>query len=185
MHYERQLRLRVLEALELSAKQFRTREELFPIRIPREPSGSTNSSSAPSATTAQRSIRPRCARAPCFASSGTMGARGTRGSSCCHLSCGSSATTWRGMKNARARLRRAKRRRRNRPAVPHPPLGIGGRDLRHRDGGRRSDRVRSSIADRAFLVDVFVNLFEVRAMEAAIAPTSRSGAIAGDGTTAG
>ena len=28
--------------------------------------------------------------------------------------------------------------------------------------------MRSSIADRAFLVDVFVNLFEVRAMEAAI-----------------
>ena len=26
-------------------------------------------------------------------------------------------------------------------------------------------RVRSSIADRAFLVDMFVNLFEVRAME--------------------
>ena len=31
------MRLRVLEALELAAKQFRTREELFPIRIPREP----------------------------------------------------------------------------------------------------------------------------------------------------
>ena len=29
-------------------------------------------------------------------------------------------------------------------------------------------RVRSSIADRAFLVDVFVTLFEVRAMEAEI-----------------
>jgi hypothetical protein len=28
--------------------------------------------------------------------------------------------------------------------------------------------VRSSIADRGFLVDVFVNLFEVRSMEAAV-----------------
>ena len=37
VHFQRQLRLRVLEALELAAKQFRTREELFPIRIPREP----------------------------------------------------------------------------------------------------------------------------------------------------
>ena len=37
VHFQRQLRLRVLEALELTAKQFRTREELFPIRIPREP----------------------------------------------------------------------------------------------------------------------------------------------------
>ena len=34
--------------------------------------------------------------------------------------------------------------------------------------GGAPTRVRSSIADRAFLVDVFVNLFEVRAMEAAI-----------------
>ena len=37
VHFQRQLRLRVLERLELAAKQFRTREELFPIRIPREP----------------------------------------------------------------------------------------------------------------------------------------------------
>ena len=37
MHFQRQLRLRVLEALEHAAKQFRTREELFPLRIPREP----------------------------------------------------------------------------------------------------------------------------------------------------
>jgi len=37
VHVQRQQRLRILEALELEAKQFRTREELFPIRIPREP----------------------------------------------------------------------------------------------------------------------------------------------------
>ena len=36
------------------------------------------------------------------------------------------------------------------------------------EGGGAPARVRSSIADRAFLVDVFVNLFEVRAMESEI-----------------
>lgn len=33
----RQLRLRVLEALEERVKQFRTREEIYPLRIPRDP----------------------------------------------------------------------------------------------------------------------------------------------------
>lgn len=34
---QRQLRLRVLEALERTVKQFRTREELWPLRVPAEP----------------------------------------------------------------------------------------------------------------------------------------------------
>jgi hypothetical protein len=33
----RQIRVRVLEALEREVKQFRTREELYPLRVPREP----------------------------------------------------------------------------------------------------------------------------------------------------
>ena len=37
MHYQRQLRLRVLEALEQRLKQFTSREELWPLRVPREP----------------------------------------------------------------------------------------------------------------------------------------------------
>jgi hypothetical protein len=37
MHHHRQQRLKVLEALEAEARQFRTRQELFPLRIPREP----------------------------------------------------------------------------------------------------------------------------------------------------
>jgi len=37
MFAARQLRLRVLEALELRVKQFLRREELWPLRIPREP----------------------------------------------------------------------------------------------------------------------------------------------------
>ena len=37
MFAARQLRLRVLEALELRIKQFLRREELWPLRIPREP----------------------------------------------------------------------------------------------------------------------------------------------------
>src|SRR5436190_1118598 len=38
-HERRQLRVRVLEALEGLAKQFRRREELWPLRVPREPVG--------------------------------------------------------------------------------------------------------------------------------------------------
>ena len=34
---QRQLRIRVLEALERRAKQFRSREELWPLRVPGEP----------------------------------------------------------------------------------------------------------------------------------------------------
>lgn len=37
MYFERQLRLRVLEALELRVKQFKTREDLWPLRVPHEP----------------------------------------------------------------------------------------------------------------------------------------------------
>ena len=33
----RQLRLRILEALEALVKQFRTREDIYPLRVPREP----------------------------------------------------------------------------------------------------------------------------------------------------
>ena len=36
---QRQLRTRVLEALEVRVKQFRRREELWPIRVPVEPVG--------------------------------------------------------------------------------------------------------------------------------------------------
>lgn len=37
MPASRQLRLRVLEALDQRVKQFRTREDLYPLRVPREP----------------------------------------------------------------------------------------------------------------------------------------------------
>jgi hypothetical protein len=37
VHFQRQLRLRVIEALEQRLKQFTSREELWPLRVPREP----------------------------------------------------------------------------------------------------------------------------------------------------
>ena len=37
MYARRELRVRVLEALERIVKQFRTREELYPLRVPVEP----------------------------------------------------------------------------------------------------------------------------------------------------
>ena len=37
MYARRELRVRVLDALERIVKQFRTREELYPLRVPAEP----------------------------------------------------------------------------------------------------------------------------------------------------
>ena len=168
MHFERQLRLRVLEALELAAKQFRTREELFPIRIPREPIrlddvieralGDDSARFDPSIAPRAHDPPPRVGR---WQRVGRVG----------HHAAVAAA--------ALLRLGRT-----TKPACSRP----GGRNagdetdrqfltlLSESAGetfgiemaGGAPTRVRSSIADRAFLVDVFVNLFEVRAMEGTI-----------------
>jgi hypothetical protein len=167
VHIQRQQRLRVLEALELEAKQFRTREELFPIRVPREPLRLDD--------IVDRALGDQGRR---FDLS-TLRAR-----TLLHLEWDdrSEWDAWVIMLPSQLRLFCDSGQEETRV------LGSGGRNagdetdrqflslLSESAGetfgiemsGGAPSRVRSSIADRGFLVDVFVNLFEVRSMEAAV-----------------
>ena len=157
----------MLEALELEAKQFRTREELFPIRIPREPVSLDD--------VIERALGDE---APRFDPS-TLRAR-----TLLHLEWndGSAWDAWVIMLPSQLRLFC------DTGAEETRVLGSGGRNagdetdrqfltlLSESAGetfgiemsGGAPSRVRCSIVDRDFLVDVFVNLFEVLGMEAAI-----------------
>jgi hypothetical protein len=167
VHFQRQLRVRVLEALELAAKQFRTREELFPIRIPREPIRLDD--------VIERALGDDRRR---------FDPASLRARTLLHLEWddGSVWDAWVIMLPSQLRLFCDSGEEETRV------LASGGRNagdetdrqflmlLSESAGdtfgiemsGGAPTRVRSSIADRAFLVDVFVNLFEVRHMEAEI-----------------
>ncbi len=167
MHFQRQLRLRVLEALEDAAKQFRTREELFPIRIPREPIrlddlveralGDDHRSFDPS------SIRARTLLHLEWDDGSLWEAWVIMLPSQLRLFCDSGAEETRvlasGGRNAGDETDRQFLMLLSESA---------GETFGIEMAGGAPTRVRSSIADRAFLVDVFVNLFEVRAMESEI-----------------
>ncbi|HEY6615109.1 MAG TPA: hypothetical protein VIZ32_11340 [Vicinamibacterales bacterium] len=167
MHFQRQLRLRVLEALEDAAKQFRTREELFPIRIPREPIrlddlveralGDDHRSFDPS------SIRTRTLLRLEWDDGSLWEAWVVMLPSQLRLFCDSGAEETRvlasGGRNAGDETDRQFLMLLSESA---------GETFGIEMAGGAPTRVRSSIADRAFLVDVFVNLFEVRAMESEI-----------------
>ena len=167
MHFQRQLRLRVLEALEDAAKQFRTREELFPIRIPREPIrlddlveralGDDHRSFDPSSIRARTLLRLEWDDGSLWEAWVIMLPSQLR------LFCDSGAEETRvlasGGRNAGDETDRQFLMLLSESA---------GETFGIEMAGGAPTRVRSSIADRAFLVDVFVNLFEVRAMESEI-----------------
>jgi hypothetical protein len=167
VHAQRQQRSRILEALELEAKQFRTREELFPIRIPREPLSLDAIIDRVLGDEGRRfdvsTLRARTLLHLEWEDGGDWDAWVIMLPSQLRLFCDSGDDETR-------------------------VLGSGGRNA-----GDETDRqfltllsesagevfgiemsggaptlVRSSIADRNFLIDVFVNLFEVREMEALI-----------------
>jgi hypothetical protein len=157
----------VLEALEDAAKQFRTREELFPIRIPREPIrlddlveralGDDHRSFDPS------SIRTRTLLRLEWDDGSLWEAWVVMLPSQLRLFCDSGAEETRvlasGGRNAGDDTDRQFLMLLSESA---------GETFGIEMAGGAPTRVRSSIADRAFLVDVFVNLFEVRAMESEI-----------------
>ena len=167
MHFERQLRLRVLEALELEAKQFRTREELFPIRIPREPIrldeviertlGDDSARFNPS------SIRARTILHLEWDDGSVWDAWVIMLPSQLRLFCDSGADETRVLASG-GRNAGDETDRQFLTLLSESAGEIFGIEM----AGGAPARVRSSIADRAFLVDVFVNLFEVRAMEGTI-----------------
>ena len=167
MHFQRQLRLRVLEALEQAAKQFRTREELFPIRIPREPIrlddlveralGEDRRSFDPASIRARTLLRLEWDDGSLWEAWVIMLPSQLR------LFCDSGAEETRvlasGGRNAGDETDRQFLMLLSESA---------GETFGIEMAGGAPTRVRSSIADRAFLIDVFVNLFEVRAMESEI-----------------
>ena len=170
VYAQRQQRLRVLEALELEAKQFRTREELFPIRIPREPLRLDD--------IVERALGPLDDEGRRF------DLLSLRARTLLRLEWddGSEWDAWVIVLPSQLRLFCDTGNDETRV------LGSGGRNagdetdrqflslLAESAGetfgiemsGGAPSRVRSSIADRPFLVEVFVNLFEVRSMEAAV-----------------
>jgi hypothetical protein len=167
VHFERQLRLRVLEALELAAKQFRTREELFPIRIPREPIrldevieralGDDSPRFDPSSLRARTILRLEWDDGSAWDAWVIMLPSQLR------LFCDSGADETRVLASG-GRNAGDETDRQFLTLLSESAGEVFGIEM----AGGAPTRVRSSIADRAFLVDVFVNLFEVRAMEAAI-----------------
>ena len=167
MHFQRQLRLRVLEALEDAAKQFRTREELFPIRIPREPIrlddlveralGDDHRSFDPASIRARTLLRLEWDDGSLWEAWVIMLPSQLR------LFCDSGAEETRVLASG-GRNAGDETDRQFLMLLSESAGEMFGIEM----AGGAPTRVRSSIADRAFLVDVFVNLFEVRAMESEI-----------------
>jgi hypothetical protein len=160
----RQLRVRVLEALEVRIKQFRPREELWPLRVPHDP--------VPLDDILQRTIPEDRFR---FDSASLRSRTLLR----CEWSDGSVWDTWVAVLPSGFKLYCDSSEDETRL------LASGGRnegeesdriflELLAESGGRHfgiemsggaPSRVRSSIADRGFLTELFVNLFEVTGTE--------------------
>jgi hypothetical protein len=167
MDGSRQRRSRVLEVLERRAKQFKTREQLYPCRIPREP--------VPFADVIQEALRGDGHRFdPLSLRSRTLLRLGWDDgnswelwilmlSSGLKLFCDSGAEEPRILASG-GRVASAQ--------TDRQFLGLlaesGGEHFGIEMSGDAPTVVRSSITDRAFLVDVFVELFEVTKKEASV-----------------
>jgi hypothetical protein len=157
----------VLEALELEAKQFRTREELFPIRIPREPLRLDDVVERALGDEGRRfdvsTLRARTLLRLEWDDGSEWEAWVITLPSQLRLFCDSGHEETRvlgsGGRNAGDET--------DRQFLSLLSESAGETFGIEMSGGAPS-RVRSSIADRDFLVDVFVNLFEIRSMEAAV-----------------
>jgi len=175
VHFQRQQRLRVLEALELEAKQFRTREELFPLRIPRDPLRLDDVLERTLGEEAQRfdtsSLRARTLLRLDWPDGSNWNAWVIMLPSQLRLFCDASAIPGARSDDQETRVLASGGRnagdetdRQFLTLLAESAGDIFGIEM----SGAPPARVRSSIADRRFLVDVFVTLFEVREMEAEI-----------------
>ena len=167
VHFQRQQRLRVLEALELEAKQFRTREELFPLRIPRDPLRLDDVLERTLGDEAQRfdvsSLRARTLLRLDWPDGSNWNAWVIMLPSQLRLFCDADDHETRVLASG-GRNAGDETDRQFLTLLAESAGDIFGIEM----SGAPPARVRSSIADRGFLVDVFVALFEVRAMEAEI-----------------
>jgi hypothetical protein len=164
---QRQLKARLLEALERRAKQFRTREVLYPLRVPRDPLplddvleealGDERGRFDPITLRARTLLRLEWDDGSVWEAWVAMLPSGLR------LFCDSgpeaSHVLASGGRNAGDETDRLFLERLAESA---------GLDFGIEMAGGAPSRVRSSIADRAFLVDVFVTLFEETGVEASV-----------------
>ena len=163
----RHLRLRVLEVLERRAKQFRTREELYPCRIPREPVPFTDVIEAALPEDAHRfdplSLRSRTLLHLGWDDGSSWEVWILMLPSGLKLFCDSGAEEPRilasGGRHASAETDRQ---------FLTLLAESGGEHFGIEMSGDAPTVVRSSIADREFLVDLFVELFEVTHNEASV-----------------
>ena len=177
---QRQLKSRVLEVLEARAKQFRTREELYPLRVLREPLpleqileealGDERSRFDPIALRARTLLRLEWEDGSIWETWVAMLPSGLRlfcdtGPEAAHVLASGGRNA--GDETDRLFLERLAQ--------------SAGQDFGIEMTGGAPSSVRSSIADRSFLVDVFVTLFEetglvggVRAELEALEPHARA-----------
>ncbi len=161
---QRQLRIRVLEALERRTKQFRSREELWPLRVPGEPVrldevvGEALGDGAPAFDT--RTLRSRTLLHLSWDDGGSWDAWVIALPSKAKLYCDSDDVETRVLASG-GRNEGEESDRVFLQLLAESAGDLFGIEM---SGGAPS-RVRSSISDRAFLVEFFVNLFEVTGAE--------------------
>jgi hypothetical protein len=167
MYRDRQLRLLVLEALERAAKQFSTREELYPIRVPRDPLPLDDVVARAVGSDGQRfdvyGLRARTLLSLEWPDGSRWDAWVIVLPSNLRLFCDIGAEEPRVLASG-GRNAGDETDRQFLTLLAESAGEVFGIEM---SGGPPS-RIRSSLNDRAFLVEVFVTLFEVTGMEAAI-----------------
>ena len=161
---QRQLRIRVLEALERRAKQFRSREELWPLRVPGEPVRLDDvleeALGKGARTFDTRTLRSRTLLHLSWDDGGSWDAWVIALPSKAKLYCDSDEEETRVLASG-GRNEGEESDRVFLQLLAESAGELFGIEM---SGGAPS-RVRSSISDRAFLVEFFVNLFEVTGAE--------------------
>jgi hypothetical protein len=166
MYQKRLWRARVLEALELRAKQFRTREEVFPFRVPHEPlplDAVVEEALAGGGRADEDQLRTRTVLSLHWADGAAWSAWVITLPSGIHLYCDSDEHETRVLGSIK----------RGSPVEADAFFvellaESSGRHFGIEMGGSVPDRVRTSIPDRDFLVDMFVEMFEGTPAQASI-----------------
>ena len=162
----RHLRVRVLEALELRAKQFRTREEIWPFRVPHDPlalDAIIEEALAGDGRFDADSLRARTVLRLAWREGGMWEAWVIALPSGLHLYCDGDGVETRVL----ASIKRGSAAEADRMFLELLAQSAGlhfGIEM----SGDAPDRVRASVTDRAFLVDFFVELFEGTAAEPSV-----------------
>ena len=170
MIHARQLRVRVLEALEREVKQFKTREALYPLRVPREPValdavvakvlGDERRQFDPGTLRSRTVLHVEWADGSAWALWAVVLPSGLK------LFCDTGEEETRILASGGRNLGDETDR-----LVLELLAESGGDHFGIEMSGGVPARVRSSIADREFLLNVFVSLFEGTDVEAAIQRT--------------